>query len=141
MYCKPKTLISFLVLLTITHLLNCGSLSAKEDAAGNGIFDSHNLTNPNSVRIEHARLKRATDGHHNETLTEPLQTSELLSSWRPDSGLFTHSHNESASLLRSFNKRASDLDAGFQADSPGVCLPNIYILIAINICACYICCV
>ncbi|KAA0721904.1 hypothetical protein E1301_Tti020526 [Triplophysa tibetana] len=136
MYCKPKKLISFLVLLTITHLLNCGSLSAKEDAAGNGIFYFYNLTdetgtsrrirsgglklnaiNANSKRIEHTRIKRVSDGHHNETFTDPLHTSELLSSWRPDNGLVTHSHNESASL-RSFTKRASDMDAGFQADTP-----------------------
>lgn len=112
MYCKPKTLISFLLISTIAHHLNCGSLSAKE-GAGHGIYkDFYNLTetktsrrirsgalelnatNPNSDRIGLGRSKLAFPDRH-----------EML--------------NKNGSLIRSFNKRTFDIDDGFQADTPG----------------------
>lgn len=145
MYYKPKTFISFLVLSTIAHHLNCGSLSAKENPETNGIYkDLYNLTdetrtsrgirsgdlqrnasNPNSKRIERARSTLAfSDGHHNETLTKSLQNREYESSWRPDDSSVL-SHNENGSLIRSVNKRAFNMDEGFQADTPGECLPAV----------------
>lgn len=71
-----------------------------------------NLSSPNLKRIRRARSK-----NKNETI--PLQSSKYMYELRSNDNASMHLNNEKTPL-RSFQKRAFEIEAGFQGDAPGV---------------------
>ncbi|XP_048052492.1 uncharacterized protein LOC125272016 isoform X2 [Megalobrama amblycephala] len=126
MSCELKTLTTVFILLTISLYLNCRSFSATSERQGysggssrpssmllfNFVDESSalesNLSSPNLKRIRRARSK-----NKNETI--PLQSNDSAS---------MHSNNEKTPL-RSFHKRAFEVEAGFQGDAPAFGGPEI----------------
>lgn len=131
MSCQLKTLISIFILSAISLNLNSrhSIATAEREAAGyskesrfNRVF--YNFTEKTSQQLQssafqlnstNSDLNRSpADRSNNETLPSSKHAYEL---WSDDSGsLFTINENARS---RSFHKRASVIEDGFQGDAPG----------------------
>lgn len=137
MSCELKTLTTVFILSTISLHLNCRSFSATSERKGysgessssmlyNFVDESGalelNLSSPNLKRIRLARSKldvSADSSNRNKNETIPLQPSKYMYELLSNDSASMHLNNEKTPL-RSFHKRAFEIEAGFQGDAPGV---------------------
>lgn len=137
MSCELKTLITVFILLTIALHLNYRTFSATSEREGyseehslnifNNFADESgalelNLTNPHLKRSRRASSKldvSADSSYRNANETIPLQSSKYMYESRSNDSASMHLDNETTPL-KSFHKKAFEIEAGFQGDAPGV---------------------
>lgn len=137
MSCELKTLITVFILSTIALNLSCRTFSATSEREGyseeysfnifNNFADESgalefNLTNPNLKRSRRTSSKpdvSADSSYINTNETIPLQSSKYMYESRPNDNASMHLNNEKTPL-RSYHKKAFEIEAGFQGDAPGM---------------------
>ncbi|XP_016381504.1 uncharacterized protein LOC107718782 isoform X2 [Sinocyclocheilus rhinocerous] len=141
MSCELKYFVSVFILSAIALHLICRSFSATPEREGLGYSGENSFsralyktgssrqlqsgalefkaTNSNGKRFRRASSKLQvsagfSNGNKNKTL--PLQSGKSAYEFRSDDSASIHSNTESAAL-RSFHKRALEIEAGFQGDA------------------------